>query len=148
MPTYVYACQACREVIERRQSFHDDPLTVCEECGGELRRVIQPVGIIFNRASPPAAEIEAAKAPVATAEAPAPSSSTETAVATSPSAGAAPAAPASESAPAKDGAGGPTKPAPAPAKEPAAKHAEPATKPAAASEPKRPPDDGHRPAQR
>src|SRR5205823_4454228 len=48
MPTYVYACQACGRVIERRQSFSDDPLTVCEACAGELRRVLQPVGIIFK----------------------------------------------------------------------------------------------------
>src|SRR5438874_10633068 len=48
MPTYVYACQACGRVIERRQSFSDNPLTVCEACAGELRRVLQPVGIIFK----------------------------------------------------------------------------------------------------
>lgn len=48
MPTYVYACQACGRHIERRQSFSDAPLTECEECGGGLRRVLQPVGIVFR----------------------------------------------------------------------------------------------------
>ena len=48
MPTYVYACQACSQVVERRQSFTDAPLTDCELCGGALRRVLQPVGIIFK----------------------------------------------------------------------------------------------------
>ena len=48
MPTYVYACQACGRVIERRQSFQDEPLTECEQCHGVLRRVMQPVGIIFK----------------------------------------------------------------------------------------------------
>lgn len=59
MPTYVYACQACEQVIERRQSFHDDPLTECEECGGALRRVIQAPMIVFNRATPPPEEAQA-----------------------------------------------------------------------------------------
>src|SRR5437870_9445193 len=59
MATYVYACQGCRQVIEQRQSFKDDPLTVCEECGGELRLVIQPVGIIFNRSGSDSAHHEA-----------------------------------------------------------------------------------------
>lgn len=26
----------------------DDPLTTCEDCGGSLRRVLQPVGIVFK----------------------------------------------------------------------------------------------------
>jgi putative FmdB family regulatory protein len=45
---YVYACQSCDRVVERRQSFQDAPLTDCDECGGALRRVLQPVGIIFR----------------------------------------------------------------------------------------------------
>ena len=48
MPTYVYRCQQCAVVIERRQRFVDAPLTLCDTCGGELRRVVQPVGIIFK----------------------------------------------------------------------------------------------------
>ena len=26
----------------------DDPVELCPECGGEVRRLIQPVGIIFR----------------------------------------------------------------------------------------------------
>lgn len=48
MPTYVYRCQHCGALIERRQSFHDAPLTRCEICLGELRRVLHPVGVIFR----------------------------------------------------------------------------------------------------
>lgn len=48
MPTYVYRCQQCGTMLERRQSFEDAPLTVCEECSGELRRVLQPVQVIFK----------------------------------------------------------------------------------------------------
>jgi putative FmdB family regulatory protein len=48
VPTYVYRCQQCGQVIERRQSFTDAPLTECESCSGQLQRVLQPVGIIFK----------------------------------------------------------------------------------------------------
>ena len=48
MPTYTYTCTACNEMIEKRQSFSDPPLTTCEQCGGALRKVIHPVGIVFK----------------------------------------------------------------------------------------------------
>jgi putative FmdB family regulatory protein len=48
MPTYVYRCQNCDKVIEQFQKITDDPLKTHEECGGELRRVVQPVGIVFK----------------------------------------------------------------------------------------------------
>ena len=48
MPTYVYRCQQCGTMLERRQSFQDPPLTECEACSGELRRVLQPVQVIFK----------------------------------------------------------------------------------------------------
>ena len=33
MPTYSYACQECGHAFDIRQSFTDDSLTVCPECG-------------------------------------------------------------------------------------------------------------------
>ena len=48
MPTYVYRCQNCDTVLEQFQKITDDPLTTHEECGGPLRRVLQPVGIVFK----------------------------------------------------------------------------------------------------
>jgi putative FmdB family regulatory protein len=48
MPTYVYRCQGCSTLQEAVQKITDDPLTTCEECGGSLRRVLQPVGIVFK----------------------------------------------------------------------------------------------------
>ena len=48
MPTYTYTCTACNEMIEKRQSFSDPRLTTCEQCGGALRKVIHPVGIVFK----------------------------------------------------------------------------------------------------
>jgi putative FmdB family regulatory protein len=50
MPTYVYRCLNCDERLEAFQKMTDDPLTTCEECGGSLRRVLQPVGIVFKGA--------------------------------------------------------------------------------------------------
>ena len=48
MPTYQYACTACDERLEVVQKFTDDPLTTCEVCGGPLRKVYSPVGIVFK----------------------------------------------------------------------------------------------------
>ncbi|HLI44642.1 MAG TPA: FmdB family zinc ribbon protein [Acidimicrobiales bacterium] len=48
MPTYEYACKQCGEHLEIVQSFKDDPLTVCPNCGGELRKVFGSVGIVFK----------------------------------------------------------------------------------------------------
>jgi putative FmdB family regulatory protein len=48
VPTYVYRCQQCSVTIERRQSFTEERLTVCEVCSGELRRVLQPVSVIYK----------------------------------------------------------------------------------------------------
>ena len=48
MPTYQYTCTDCGEPIEAVQKFTDDPLTVCAACGGRLRKVFSPVGIVFK----------------------------------------------------------------------------------------------------
>ena len=48
MPTYEYACRSCGQHVEVVQSFRDDPLTECPNCGGVLRKVFQPVGIAFK----------------------------------------------------------------------------------------------------
>ena len=48
MPTYQYACTDCAERLEKVQKFTDDPLTVCPSCGGRLRKVFSPVGIVFK----------------------------------------------------------------------------------------------------
>ncbi|AEA23053.1 regulatory protein, FmdB family [Pseudonocardia dioxanivorans CB1190] len=48
MPTYQYACTACDHRFEAVQSFSDDSLTVCPECGGPLRKVFSSVGIVFK----------------------------------------------------------------------------------------------------
>ena len=48
MPTYVYACDSCGAQFEQFQSFKDEPLRVCPSCDGAVRRVFQPVGIVFK----------------------------------------------------------------------------------------------------
>lgn len=48
MPTYEYACRQCGEHLEVVQSFKDDPLTVCPNCDGDLRKVFSAAGIIFK----------------------------------------------------------------------------------------------------
>jgi putative FmdB family regulatory protein len=48
MPTYEYRCTNCDEHLEVVQSFSDDPLTECPKCGGPLRKVFSPVGIVFK----------------------------------------------------------------------------------------------------
>ena len=49
MPTYEYRCTACDEHLEVVQSFKDEPLTKCPNCGKKaLRKVFSPVGIVFK----------------------------------------------------------------------------------------------------
>jgi putative FmdB family regulatory protein len=48
MPLYDYACRACGHEFEIQQSFSDDALTECPECGGELRKVFAAPGITFK----------------------------------------------------------------------------------------------------
>src|SRR5713226_6410532 len=48
LPTNTYTCTACNDHVEKRQSFTDPPLTTCAQCGGTLRKIIHPVGIVFK----------------------------------------------------------------------------------------------------
>lgn len=48
MPLYEYICDQCGCSFERLQSFHEAPLEHCPTCGGLVRRVIAPVGVIFK----------------------------------------------------------------------------------------------------
>jgi putative FmdB family regulatory protein len=48
MPTYEYACTDCKRHFEIFQSFSEAPLEICEVCGGKLRRVFHPVGIVLK----------------------------------------------------------------------------------------------------
>ena len=49
MPVYVYQCKNCNHVFEQRQSFSDDALRVCPQCGEEtLRKRYNTVGVTFK----------------------------------------------------------------------------------------------------
>lgn len=48
MPTYQYACTDCGHDFEAVQSFSDDALTTCPECGGTLRKLFGNVGVVFK----------------------------------------------------------------------------------------------------
>ncbi len=48
MPTYTYQCDSCGHGFEAVQRFADEPLTECPKCGASIRRVIQPVGVVFK----------------------------------------------------------------------------------------------------
>ena len=48
MPLYEYRCDSCHELIEVIQKFSDEPLSVCEKCGGKLKRLLSPPGLHFK----------------------------------------------------------------------------------------------------
>lgn len=48
MPTYEYKCRECNHRFEVVQSFSDEPLTECKECGGALGKVFGNIGITFK----------------------------------------------------------------------------------------------------
>ena len=48
MPTYEYQCRTCNHRFETWQRMTDEPLTTCPECGGQIRRVLFPAGIVFK----------------------------------------------------------------------------------------------------
>jgi putative FmdB family regulatory protein len=48
MPTYEYACTQCGQHIEVYQRMADASLTTCGACGGALRKVFHPAGIMFK----------------------------------------------------------------------------------------------------
>ncbi len=48
MPTYEYQCENCGYKFDAKQSFKDEPLTVCPNCGGHIHRVIHAAGVVFK----------------------------------------------------------------------------------------------------
>jgi len=48
MPTYEYRCSECSNQFEISHRIDEEPMTVCERCGGRLRKVFHPAGIVFK----------------------------------------------------------------------------------------------------
>jgi len=84
MPTYGYECTACSDKFEIQQSIKDNALTICDKCGGALKKLIYPIGIAFKGSGfyvndyAPKSSSGAGSSPPATTETAAPSTPTET----------------------------------------------------------------------
>ena len=50
MPTYEYECLKCRRIFEVRQRISEPALTVCDVCGGEVRRLLSAAPFILKGA--------------------------------------------------------------------------------------------------
>ena len=48
MPTYDYRCRDCGHTIEVIHPMSEEGPSACEVCGGPVRRVLFPAGIIFK----------------------------------------------------------------------------------------------------
>jgi putative FmdB family regulatory protein len=48
MPLYEYQCEHCGVRFERLRRKRDADIEECPECGGQVRRLIQPPRIIFK----------------------------------------------------------------------------------------------------
>lgn len=48
MPTYEYACSACGIHLDVVQKMTEASLDTCAACGGKLRKVFHPAGILFK----------------------------------------------------------------------------------------------------
>ncbi len=47
MPSYDYKCRDCHDVFEARHPISEN-VESCPKCGGKVRRLFHPVGIIFK----------------------------------------------------------------------------------------------------
>ena len=48
MPTYEYRCDKCGETFEVFQRITDDPVRTCQDCGGEVRRLVNATNFILK----------------------------------------------------------------------------------------------------
>jgi putative FmdB family regulatory protein len=48
MPIYEYKCRDCGAHIEKRQGVSEEPLKICEKCGGALEKQWSLSGIQFK----------------------------------------------------------------------------------------------------
>ena len=48
LPIYEYECLESKHRFDRYQSFSEAAVTTCPECGSTVRKVLQPVGLVFK----------------------------------------------------------------------------------------------------
>ncbi len=48
MPIYEYQCTRCQAVRDVKHGFKETNTEACLKCGGELKRLFNPAGIVFK----------------------------------------------------------------------------------------------------
>ncbi len=48
MPIYEYQCASCGAVTDIKHGFKETTNETCPKCGGELKRLFNPAGIVFK----------------------------------------------------------------------------------------------------
>ncbi len=48
MPIYEYKCTACGHRFEKLQSFNDEPVKTCPQCGGAVKKLISNTSFILK----------------------------------------------------------------------------------------------------
>ena len=48
MPLYEYQCRGCGDISEAIQRMSDPPLTTCDDCGGELKKLVSAPAFQFK----------------------------------------------------------------------------------------------------
>lgn len=50
MPIYTYECttENCKNIFDVDQSIKDEPLKICEKCGGDLQKIISGTSFILK----------------------------------------------------------------------------------------------------
>jgi putative FmdB family regulatory protein len=48
MPIYEYQCENCSRQFEVMQRMTEPPLTLCEKCGGQVRRLISQTSFVLK----------------------------------------------------------------------------------------------------
>jgi len=48
VPIYEYQCERCGTVTDIKHGFKETPSDACPKCGGDLKRLFNPAGIVFK----------------------------------------------------------------------------------------------------
>lgn len=48
MPIYEFECEKCHERYEIMVKLGEDLTKICVKCGGNLKKIFSPVGIVFK----------------------------------------------------------------------------------------------------
>lgn len=48
MPIYEYECLECEKTFEIMQKFSDEPLRICPECNGQLKKLISNTSFVLK----------------------------------------------------------------------------------------------------